>query len=137
MEATTLDRIQFAFTLTYHYLFPQLTMGLAPLIVVFKTLAIWKKDERWNEAARFWGKILGITFLFGVVTGIPMEFQFGTNWAAFSRFAGGVIAAGLLVEAHHDPGNALSDGPQAISPEALAAFGLGNGGSHVGLDGKR
>ncbi len=61
MEALTLDRIQFAFTVTYHYLFPQLTMGLAPLIVVFKTLAIWKKDERWNRAARFWGKIFGIT----------------------------------------------------------------------------
>lgn len=98
MEAYTLDRIQFAFTITYHYLFPQLTMGLAPLIVVFKTLAIWKKDERWNHAARFWAKILGITFLFGVVTGIPMEFQFGTNWSAFSRFAGGVIGQTLAME---------------------------------------
>ncbi len=98
MEANTLDRLQFAFTITYHYLFPQLTMGLAPLIVIFKSLAIWKKDERWNEAARFWGKIFGITFLFGVVTGIPMEFQFGTNWAAFSRFAGGVIGQTLAME---------------------------------------
>lgn len=98
MEAYTLDRIQFAFTVTYHYLFPQLTMGLAPLIVVFKTLAIWRKDERWNHAARFWAKIFGITFLFGVVTGIPLEFQFGTNWSAFSRFAGGVIGQTLAME---------------------------------------
>jgi cytochrome d ubiquinol oxidase subunit I len=98
MEANTLDRIQFAFTITYHYLFPQLTMGLAPLIVIFKSLAIWKKDERWNHAARFWAKIFGITFLFGVVTGIPMEFQFGTNWAAFSKFAGGVIGQTLAME---------------------------------------
>lgn len=98
MNAYTLDRIQFAFTITYHYLFPQLTMGLAPLIVIFKTLAIYKKDERFNEAARFWAKIFGITFLFGVVTGIPMEFQFGTNWAAFSRFAGGVIGQTLAME---------------------------------------
>lgn len=98
MNANTLDRVQFAFTITYHYLFPQLTMGLAPLIVIFKALAIWKKDERWNEAARFWAKIFGITFLFGVVTGIPMEFQFGTNWAAFSRFAGGVIGQTLAME---------------------------------------
>lgn len=98
MNAYTLDRIQFAFTITYHYLFPQLTMGLAPLIVVFKALAIWKKDERWNETARFWTKIFGITFLFGVVTGIPMEFQFGTNWASFSRFAGGVIGQTLAME---------------------------------------
>jgi len=98
MDANTLDRIQFAFTLTYHYLFPQLTMGLAPLIVIFKLLAIWKNDQRWNDTARFWGKILGITFLFGVVTGIPMEFQFGTNWAAFSKFAGGVIGQTLAME---------------------------------------
>lgn len=98
MEALTLDRIQFAFTITYHYLFPQLTMGIAPLIVIFKTLAIWKKDELWNEAARFWGKIFGISFLFGVVTGIPMEFQFGTNWAVFSKFAGGVIGQTLAME---------------------------------------
>ena len=98
MEANTLDRIQFSFTITFHYLFPMLTMGLAPLIVVFKTLAIIKKDERWNETARFWGKIFGITFLFGVVTGIPMEFQFGTNWAAFSRYAGGVIGQTLAME---------------------------------------
>ena len=98
MNANVLDRIQFAFTITYHYLFPQLTMGLAPLIVIFKSLAIWKKDERWNEVARFWAKIFGITFLFGVVTGIPMEFQFGTNWAAFSRFAGSVIGQTLAME---------------------------------------
>jgi cytochrome d ubiquinol oxidase subunit I len=98
MEAYTLDRLQFAFTVTFHYLFPQLTMGLAPLIVIFKSLAIWKKDERWNHAARFWAKVLGITFLFGVVTGIPMEFQFGTNWSAFSRFAGGVIGQTLAME---------------------------------------
>lgn len=98
MESNTLDRIQFAFTITYHYLFPMLTMGLAPIIVIFKTLAIRKNDERWNEIARFWGKIFGITFLFGVVTGIPMEFQFGTNWAVFSKYAGGVIGQTLAME---------------------------------------
>lgn len=98
MDELVLGRIQFAFTITYHYLFPQLTMGIAPLIVIFKTLAIWKKDEMWNEAARFWGKIFGISFLFGVVTGIPMEFQFGTNWASFSKFAGGVIGQTLAME---------------------------------------
>lgn len=98
MEAYTLDRLQFAFTVTYHYLYPQLTMGLAPLLVYFKTMYIRTKDEKYNEAARFWAKIFGITFLFGVVTGIPMEFQFGTNWAAFSRFAGGVIGQTLAME---------------------------------------
>jgi cytochrome d ubiquinol oxidase subunit I len=98
MNAYTLDRLQFAFTVTYHYLFPMLTMGLAPMIVIMKSLALWKKDERWNDAARFWMKIFAITFLFGVVTGIPLEFQFGTNWAAFSRFAGGVIGQTLAME---------------------------------------
>ncbi len=82
MNAETMHRIHFAFTITYHYLFPMLTMGLAPLIVYFKAMSLYRKDEKYNEAARFWGKIFGISFLFGVVTGIPLEFQFGTNWAA-------------------------------------------------------
>ena len=97
-SALVVDRLQFAFTVTYHYLFPQLTMGLAPLIVIFKILAIWKKDERLNQAARFWAKIFAINFLIGVITGIPMEFQFGTNWAKFSRYSGGVIATALAME---------------------------------------
>ena len=97
-SALLVHRLHFAFTVTYHYLFPQLTMGLAPLIVVLKTLAIWKKDERYNKAARFWAKIFGINFVLGVVTGIPMEFQFGTNWSHFSSFAGGVIGQTLAME---------------------------------------
>jgi len=97
-SALLVDRIQFAFTVTYHYLFPQLTMGLAPLIVLLKSLALWKKDERYSRAARFWAKIFGINFVIGVITGIPMEFQFGTNWSHFSRFAGGVIGQTLAME---------------------------------------
>jgi cytochrome d ubiquinol oxidase subunit I len=97
-DAEGIHRFQFAFTVTYHYLFPMITMGLAPLIVYFKSMAVWKGDEKYNRAAKFWGKIFGITFLFGVVTGIPMEFQFGTNWAKFSRFAGGVIGQTLAME---------------------------------------
>ena len=85
MDALLLHRLHFAFTVTYHYLFPQLTMGLALLIVVLKTMAITRKDERYNEAARFWARIFAINFLIGVVTGIPMEFQFGTNWSQFAR----------------------------------------------------
>ena len=75
-------RLQFAFTLIYHYLFPQLTMGLALLIVVLKLAAVRGGADGWNEAARFWIRIFGINFAVGVVTGVPMEFQFGTNWAA-------------------------------------------------------
>src|SRR6202161_495273 len=97
-DALFLHRIHFAFTITFHYLFPQLTMGLAPLIVVLKTLAIRTGNEAYNEAARFWTKIFGINFALGVVTGIPMEFQFGTNWAEFSKTAGGVIGQTLAME---------------------------------------
>jgi cytochrome bd ubiquinol oxidase subunit I len=97
-SALLVDRLHFAFTVTFHYLFPQLTMGLAPLIVVLKSLAIWKKDQNYNAAARFWAKIFGINFVLGVVTGIPMEFQFGTNWSHFSRLAGGVIGQTLAME---------------------------------------
>jgi cytochrome d ubiquinol oxidase subunit I len=97
-SAEFIHRLHFAFTVTYHYLFPQLTMGLAPLIVVLKSLALWKKDPRYDDAARFWAKIFGISFVFGVVTGIPMEFQFGTNWSYFSKYAGGIIGQTLAME---------------------------------------
>jgi cytochrome d ubiquinol oxidase subunit I len=97
-SALAIHRLHFAFTVTYHYLFPQLTMGLAPLIFIFKSLALWKKDERYNRAALFWGKIFALSFFFGVITGIPMEFQFGTNWARFSQYSGGVIATSLAME---------------------------------------
>lgn len=97
-DALLIDRLQFAFTIMYHYLFPQLTMGLGLLIVLLKGLAIRKNDERYNQSARFWAKIFAINFAVGVVTGIPMEFQFGTNWAKFSTFAGGVIGQTLAME---------------------------------------
>jgi cytochrome bd ubiquinol oxidase subunit I len=98
MDALLLHRLHFAFTVTYHYLFPQLTMGLALLIVVLKTIAITRRDERYNEASRFWARIFAINFLIGVVTGIPMEFQFGTNWSQFARITGGVIGQPLAME---------------------------------------
>jgi cytochrome d ubiquinol oxidase subunit I len=97
-SALLIHRLHFAFTVTFHYLFPQLTMGIAPLIVVMKTLALRSRNETYNQAARFWARIFGINFVIGVVTGIPMEFQFGTNWAVFSRFAGGVIGQTLGME---------------------------------------
>src|ERR1700745_1838867 len=97
-EALTLHRLHFAFTVTFHYLFPQLTMGLALLIVYLKTKALRTNDEHYNRAARFWARIFGINFVVGVVTGIPMEFQFGTNCAAFSTAAGGVIGQTLAME---------------------------------------
>jgi cytochrome d ubiquinol oxidase subunit I len=98
MDALTLHRIHFAFTVTYHYLFPQLTMGLALLIVVLKSLALKTGKEHYADSARFWAKIFAVNFLLGVVTGIPMEFQFGTNWSEFSRRTGGVIGMPLAME---------------------------------------
>jgi cytochrome d ubiquinol oxidase subunit I len=91
-------RLQFGFTATYHYLFPQLTMGLALLIVVLKVLARRTGDGRYDAAARFWIRIFGINFTVGVVTGIPLEFQFGTNWGRFTAHAGGVIGQTLALE---------------------------------------
>ncbi len=97
-DALFWHRLQFAFTIMYHYLFPQLTMGLALLIVVMKGMGLRTGNASWDVAARFWIRIFGINFAVGVVTGIPMEFQFGTNWAGFSRFAGGVIGQTLAME---------------------------------------
>src|ERR1700751_1498629 len=97
-QALDVHRLHFAFTVTFHYIFPQLTMGLALLLVYLKTKALRTGDEHYNKAARFWARIFGINFAVGVVTGIPMEFQFGTNWAAFSRTAGGVIGQTLAME---------------------------------------
>jgi cytochrome d ubiquinol oxidase subunit I len=97
-EVLTYDRLHFAGTIIFHYLFPQLTMGLAFLLALFSTRGYWWKDERFQRAAHFWTRILAITFAFGVATGVPMEFQFGTNWANFSRFAGGCIGQTLALE---------------------------------------
>lgn len=91
-------RLQFAFTIIYHYLFPQLTIGLALLIVVLKAVGLRTGDTRYDDAARFWIRIFGLNFATGVVTGLPMEFQFGTNWAAFSKYAGGVVGQTLAME---------------------------------------
>jgi len=97
-DALAIHRLHFAFTVTFHYIFPQLTMGLALLLVVLKTMALKTGNEHYNQAARFWAKIFAINFAMGVVTGIPMEFQFGTNWARFSKAAGGVIGQTLAME---------------------------------------
>jgi len=92
------DRLQFAVTATFHYLFPQLTMGLALLLFYLRSRALWTGDEHYHRVAQFWTTIFALSFAFGVVTGIPLEFQFGTNWAKFSNFAGGVIGQTLAME---------------------------------------
>jgi cytochrome d ubiquinol oxidase subunit I len=97
-DPTFLSRVHFAFTIAFHYLFPQLTMGLALLVLVLKTLYLRRGDARFNTGARFWGRLFAVTFIMGVVTGIPMEFQFGTNWARFSEYSGDIIAQTLAME---------------------------------------
>ena len=92
------DRLQFAFTITFHYIFPQLTMGLSLMIVYFKWKYLRTKIEKYNTSAKFFMKIFAINFTMGVVTGIPMEFQFGTNWAKFSELTGGIIGQTLAME---------------------------------------
>jgi len=91
-------RLQFAFTVTYHYLFPQLTMGVVWFIVFWTWRGHRAGGDAHAAAARFWTRIFGLTFALGVVTGIPMEFQFGTNWASFSDHAGGIIGQTLAME---------------------------------------
>src|SRR4029077_17540959 len=97
-DALFIHRIHFAFTITYHYIFPQLTMGLAPLIVILKAMGLRTGNVHYDNAARFWTRIFGINFVAGVVTGIPMESQFGPSWPRFSKLTGGVIAQSLAME---------------------------------------
>lgn len=93
-----LSRIHFAFTIMFHYIFPQLTIGLALLIVILKTIAVTRNDERYDQSARFWARIFAINFIMGAVTGVPMEFQFGTNWATFSSLTGGILGQPVSME---------------------------------------
>lgn len=97
-DALLYSRLQFAFTITYHYLFPQLTMGLALIIVFYKGLYLKTNQLIFNDSAKFWAKIFAVNFGMGVVTGIPMEFQFGTNWAQFSERTGNIIGQTLAME---------------------------------------
>lgn len=97
-SAILADRIQFAFTIMFHYLFPIGTMGLAPFIAYFAVTSARTGDRNAMLAARFFTKIFTINFAAGVVTGIPMEFQFGTNWAAFSTAAGAIVGQPLMME---------------------------------------
>ncbi|MCY2932066.1 MAG: cytochrome ubiquinol oxidase subunit I [Planctomycetota bacterium] len=98
MDLCMLSRIQFAVTVGFHFLFPPITIGLAWLLVIVEALAWRKKDPLWEEAGRFFARLLGLTFAVGVATGIVMEFQFGTNWARYSKFVGDIFGAPLAAE---------------------------------------
>ena len=98
LDPLILSRIQFALTVGFHFLFPPLTIGLAWLLVVVEYRGWRRGDEDYVGAGRFFGKLLGLTFAVGVATGIVMEFQFGTNWAEYSKFVGDIFGAPLAAE---------------------------------------
>ena len=97
-NAVAVDRLQFAFTILFHYLFPIGTMGLAPFVAWYTVVAARTGDPRYERAARFWAKLFAVNFALGIVTGIPMEFQFGTNWATFSARTGAIVGQPLAME---------------------------------------
>ncbi|MDR3707115.1 MAG: cytochrome ubiquinol oxidase subunit I [Capsulimonadaceae bacterium] len=96
--AVIANRTHFAVLIMFHYIFPALTMGLSVMIAVLKSFHYFRKDERYGRAARFWARIFLLNFGAGVASGVPMEFQFGTNWARFADASGGVIGPGLMME---------------------------------------
>ncbi|WP_048173563.1 cytochrome ubiquinol oxidase subunit I [Methanosarcina siciliae] len=99
VELLLLSRLQFAITVAFHFLFVPLTLGLAFLVAVMETVYYKNKDETWRRMADFWGRIFKINFAIGLVTGLSMTFQFGTNWGAYSEFMGDVFGPPLAVEA--------------------------------------
>jgi len=98
MDVEILSRIQFAFTIAFHYIYPPLSIGLGLIMVVFESIYIWTKKKEYEVLAKFWTKIFAITFGIGVVTGIVMEFEFGTNWATYSRYVGDIFGSALAAE---------------------------------------
>ena len=98
VDVVDLSRLQFAVTALYHFLFVPLTLGLSWILVIMESVYVMTGREIYRDMTKFWGKLFGINFAMGITTGITMEFQFGTNWSHFSRFAGGVIGQTLAME---------------------------------------
>jgi cytochrome d ubiquinol oxidase subunit I len=99
VDVLILSRLQFAMTTFFHFLFVPLTLGLSLLVAILETAYVRTGDENWRKATKFFGKLFLINFAVGVVTGIPLEFQFGTNWASYSKFVGDIFGSLLAVEA--------------------------------------
>ena len=99
MDAVLLSRLQFAVTVFFHFIFVPLTLGLSVLIAWMETRYVRTGDETWLRHTKFWGKLFLINFTLGVVTGITLEFQFGTNWSRYSEFVGDIFGSLLAIEA--------------------------------------
>lgn len=98
MDVEILSRIQFAFTVSFHYIYPPLSIGIGLMLVISEGLFLKTKDQRYEVLTRFWVKIFALTFGIGVATGIVMEFEFGTNWATYSRYVGDIFGSALAAE---------------------------------------
>ncbi|MDX2436583.1 MAG: cytochrome ubiquinol oxidase subunit I [Acidobacteriota bacterium] len=98
MDVVLLSRLQFALTIAFHYIFPPLTIGMSVVMVYLETQHLRTGDPLYDRAGRFWTRIFALNFSIGVATGIVMEFQFGTNWATYSRFVGDVFGSALAAE---------------------------------------
>ena len=98
MDVVMLSRLQFAMTIMFHFVFPPISIGLAWLLVIVEALGWKRKDEMYERIGKFFAKILALTFAVGVASGIVMEFQFGTNWAQYSKFVGDIFGAPLAAE---------------------------------------
>ena len=98
MDVEILARIQFAFTVMFHYIYPPLSIGLGVILVIMEGLWLKTGNIRYHNMARFWTRVFGLTFAIGVATGIVMEFEFGTNWATYSRFVGDIFGSALAAE---------------------------------------
>lgn len=98
LTALELARIQFGFTMSFHILFPAITIGLASYLAVLEALWLWRKEEVYRDLYHFWSRIFAVNFAMGVVSGIVMAYQFGTNWSYYSTFAGGITGPLLAYE---------------------------------------
>ena len=98
MDVLTLSRIQFGATIGFHYIYPPLSIGLGVMLVIMEAAWLKTKNPIYHQMARFWTKVFALTFAIGVATGIVMEFEFGTNWATYSRFVGDVFGSALAAE---------------------------------------
>lgn len=98
MDVLLLSRIQFAFNIGFHYLFPPLSIGLTLMLVIMEGLYIYTKDEKYKVITKFWTKIFALSFAMGVATGIVQVFAFGNNWGRFSKFVGDVFGSALAFE---------------------------------------
>src|SRR5262245_29673086 len=98
MDAEILHRIQFGLNLTFHYVYPPLSIGLSLALIFFEGMYLKTKKRIWENITQFWIRVFALTFAMGVASGIPLVFAFGTNWARYSAFVGDVLGSALAAE---------------------------------------